>query len=30
VSNRRDMNGEGVQAASQETVRLLDDAITSY
>jgi tetratricopeptide (TPR) repeat protein len=24
------MNGEGVQAASQETVRLLDDAITSY
>ena len=23
------MNGEGVQAASRETVRLLDDAITS-
>ena len=30
MSNLRDMNGEAVQAASQETVRLLDHAITGY
>jgi tetratricopeptide (TPR) repeat protein len=30
VSNLRDMNGEPVQAASQETVRLLDHAVTGY
>lgn len=30
MSNLRDMNGEPVQAASQEIVRLLDDAVTRY
>jgi len=30
VSNLRDMNGVEIQAASQETVRLLDDAVTGY
>jgi tetratricopeptide (TPR) repeat protein len=30
VSNLRDMNDEPVQAASQETARLLDDAVTRY
>jgi len=30
VSNLRDMNDEPVQAASQETVRLLDHAVTGY
>jgi len=30
VANLRDMNDEPVQAASQETVRLLDDAVTRY
>ena len=30
VSNLRDMNGEMVQAAGPETVRLLDHAITGY
>jgi tetratricopeptide (TPR) repeat protein len=30
VSNLRDMNGEIVQAAGQETVRLLDHAVTGY
>lgn len=30
VSNLRDVNGEMVQAASQETVRLLDHAVTGY
>ena len=30
MSNLRDVNGEVVQAASQETVRLLDHAVTGY
>ncbi len=30
MSNLRDMNGEPVHAASPETVRLLDDAVTRY
>jgi tetratricopeptide (TPR) repeat protein len=30
VSNLHDMNGEQIQAASQETVRLLDHAVTGY
>ena len=30
MSNLRDMNGVEIQAASQETVRLLDDAVTGY
>ena len=30
MSNLRDMNGEMVQAAGRETVRLLDHAITGY
>jgi tetratricopeptide (TPR) repeat protein len=30
VANLRDMNDEPVQAAGQETVRLLDDAVTRY
>ena len=30
MSNLRDMNDEPVQAASQETVRLLDHAVTGY
>ena len=30
MSNFRDVNGEAVQAASQETVRLLDHAVTGY
>ena len=30
MANLRDMNDEPVQAASEETVRLLDDAVTRY
>ena len=30
MSNLHDMNGEQIQAASQETVRLLDHAVTGY
>ena len=30
MSSLRDMNGEQIQAASQETVRLLDQAVTGY
>ena len=30
MSNLRDVNGVEIQAASQETVRLLDDAVTGY